>query len=65
MIKEECKDQELMQSSTTPDRRHHMEKCQNTRKKHHTLESQEVSPFPAGDHKAGRSRQDSFIQGHN
>ena len=27
-------------------------------RKHHTRESQEVSPFPAGDHKAARNRQD-------
>ena len=27
--------------------------------KHHTQESQEVSPFPAGDHKAEMSRQES------
>ena len=46
--KEEGKDQELIQSSITSDPRHHMGKWQNT-KKHHTQESQEVSPFPAGD----------------
>ena len=33
------------------------ESGKNTRK-HHTQESQEVSPFPAGDHKAARNRQD-------
>ena len=33
------------------------ESDKNTRK-HHTQESQEVSPFPAGDHKAARNRQD-------
>ena len=27
--------------------------------KHHTQESQEVSPFPASDHKAARNTQDS------
>ena len=31
----------------------------NTRK-HHTQESQEVSPFQAGDHKAAMNRQDSM-----
>ena len=45
-----CKDQESIQSSTTPD--------QDTKWKvtnsqlDTTNESQEVSPFPAGDHKA-------------
>ena len=29
-------------------------------RKHHILESQEVSPFPAGDHKAAMIRQDSM-----
>ena len=29
----------------------------NTRKRH-TMESQEVSPFPGGDHRTTRSRQD-------
>ena len=57
----EGKDQESIQSSTTPDPRHHMGKGQNTRK-HHTHESQEVSPFPAGEHKSARSRQDSIIK---
>ena len=33
----------------------------NTRK-HHTNESQEVSPFPAGDHKAARNRQDNLTK---
>ena len=31
----------------------------NTRK-HHTQKDQDVSPFPAGDHKAARNRQDSM-----
>ena len=31
----------------------------NTRK-HHTQDSQEVSPFPAGDHKAAMNRQESM-----
>ena len=51
--KEEGKDQESIQSSTE----HHVGKWQNTRK-HHIQESQEVSPFPAGDHKAAMNRQD-------
>ena len=33
----------------------------NTRKRH-TQESQEVSPFSAGDHKAARNRLDSIIK---
>ena len=33
----------------------------NTRK-HHTQESQEVSPFPAGDHMAARNRRDNIIK---
>ena len=36
----------------------------NTRK-NHTTESQEVSPFPAGNHKAARNRQDSIIKTNN
>ena len=35
------------------------ENDKNTRK-HCTQESQEVSPFPAGDHKTARKRQDSM-----
>ena len=31
-------------------------------RKHHTQESQEVSPFPAGDHKAARDRKDNIIK---
>ena len=50
------KDQESIQSSTTPDLEHHMGKWQNTRK-YRIQESQEVSPFPAGDHKAAMNRQ--------
>ena len=37
-----------------------MGKWQKHTKKHHIQESQEVSPFPGGDHKAARSRQDSM-----
>ena len=37
------------------------ESDQNTRN-HHTQESQEVSPFPAGDHKAAWNRQDSITK---
>ena len=38
-----------------------LESDKNTRK-HHTQESQEVSPFQASDHKAARNRQDSLIK---
>ena len=31
-----------------------------TTRKHHTRESQEVSPYPEGDHKAARNRQGSI-----
>ena len=44
---------------TIPDPKQHMGKWQNTGK-HPTQESQEVSPFPAGDHKAARYRQDTM-----
>ena len=56
-IKQEGKDQESIQSSTTPDPGHHIGKGQNTRK-YHIQESQEVSPFPAGDHKAAMNREE-------
>ena len=36
----------------------------NTRK-HHIHESQEASPFPAGDHKAAMIRQESITNTHN
>ena len=56
---EEGKDQESIQSSTTHGSGHLMRKWQK-QKKHHIQESQEVSPFPASDHKAARNRQDSI-----
>ena len=59
--KEESKDQESIQSSTTPEPRHEREVDKNTRK-HHTQESQEVSPFPVGDYKAERNRHDGIIK---
>ena len=49
-----CKDQESIQSSTTPDPGYQWESYKlivDT-----TNESQEVSPFPAGDHKAHINR---------
>ena len=58
--KDEDKDQESIQSSTKPDPGHHMGKNKNTRRQQ-ILERQEVSTFPAGDHKAARNRQDSIL----
>ena len=49
-----CKDQESIQSSTTRDRGHQWESDKLTVDT--TNESQEVSPFPAGDHKAHINR---------
>ena len=54
----EGKDQESIQSSTTPDPGTPYGKVTKTQE-NITLKSQEVSPFPAGDHKATRNRQDS------
>ena len=36
--------------------------CDKNTRKHHIQESQEVCPFPAGDHKALRNRQDSMTK---
>ena len=55
-VKGNAKDQESIGLCTTPDPRQHMVKPTKTQK--HTLEIQEVSPFPAGDHKAARNRQE-------
>ena len=49
-----CKDQESIQSSTTPDPGYQWESDKLTEDT--TNESQEVSPFPAGDHKAHINR---------
>ena len=61
--KEEGKDHESIQSSTTPDPGHHMGNGKSTRK-YHTQESQEVSPFTAGDHKAARLFEDNLRTEH-
>ena len=53
--KEEGKDQELIQSSSTPDPGHHTRESDKDTRIHHTQESQKVSPFPAGDQKAARN----------
>ena len=49
-----CKDQESIQSSTTPDPGYQWESDKLTEDT--TNEGQEVSPFPAGDHKAHINR---------
>ena len=49
-----CKDQESIQSSTTPDPGYQWVSDKHTEDT--TNESQEVSPFPAGDHKAHINR---------
>ena len=49
-----CKDQESIQSSTTSDPGYQWESDKLTADT--TNESQEVSPFPAGDHKAHINR---------
>ena len=52
--KKGCKDQESIQSSTLPDPGYQWESDKLTADT--TNESQEVSPFPAGDHKAHINR---------
>ena len=55
--KEEGKDQELIQPSTTPDPGHHMTK----RQKHKKTPQTRDHLIPAGDHKAARNRQNGII----
>ena len=52
--KKDSKDQESIQSSTTPDPGYQWESDNVTIR--HQKESQEVSPLPAGDHKASTNR---------
>ena len=52
--KKEGKDQEFIQSSTTPDPGYQWESDNVTIR--HPNESQEVSPFPAGDLKTSTNR---------
>ena len=52
-IRNQCTEVPYLTQDTTP------ESDKNTIK-HHTQESQEVSPFPAGDHKAAMNRQESI-----
>ena len=47
--KEECKDQESIQSSTTPDPRHQNGKVTDNKYEHHTQEGQDVIYFLADD----------------
>ena len=56
--KKEGKDQKMIQSSTTPDQDNTW-KSKEITIKHHTQESQEVSPNPVGDHKATANRQET------
>ena len=59
--KEEDNNQESIQLSTTPDPGQHMVKWQQ-HMNHHIQESQEVSSFAEGDHKAAMNRQDSMTE---
>ena len=43
------------------DLEYHLESDKNTRK-HNTQDSQEVNPFPAGDHMAATNRQDNITK---
>ena len=61
--KQGCKDQESIQSSTTPDPGYQWESDKLTEDT--TNESQEVSPFPAGDHKAQINRRAQRHNKHN
>ena len=55
--KEEGKGKESIQLSNTHDPGHGMVwESDKNNKKHHIQGSQEVSPFPTGDHKAARNR---------
>ena len=58
--KEDGKGKESIQLSNTHDPEHGMvwKGDKNNKKKHHIQGSQEVSPFPTGDHKAARNRHD-------
>ena len=58
-ITEDGKDQKLIQSSTTPDPGNIWESVKQYKK---TQESQEVSPFPACNHKAARNRHGIIIK---
>ena len=59
--KKEGKYQESIQSSTTPGPNTIWESDENIIK-YHTQKGQEASPFPAGNRKAARNRQDSITK---
>ena len=61
LSREESKDQESIQSSATPDLGYLMGSDKYTIK-HHIQESQEISPDPAGDHKAAWHRQGNIVK---
>ena len=54
-----CKDQEWLQSNTTPDPGYQWES--DNSQLDTTNESQEVSPFPTGDHKAQIKRREQIL----
>ena len=56
--KKNCKDQEMIQSSTTTDPGYLWESNKNTI--NITNKSKEVTPFPAGDNKAAMNRRESM-----
>ena len=58
LSKEEGKNQDRYNQIPHPTQETIWVSDKNTRQ-HHIQESQEVSPFPAGDHKTARNRQDS------
>ena len=65
--KEEDKDQKTIQSSTTPDPRHHMGKWQKHKETPRTREPRGQllpSRLSQGDHKNARNRQESIIKTH-
>ena len=56
LSKKKGKDQKSTQSSTTPDPGHHIKVT--ITQTNHIQDSQDVSPVPAGDHKATMNRQE-------
>ena len=59
LSKKGSKDQETIQSNTTPDPGYYMGKWQK-KQLNITNESQEVSPFQAGDHRTAMNRRESM-----
>ena len=60
-LSREGKDQESMQSSTTPDPEQHSGKWQKHKKTTHTW-AKRLALFQAGDHKAARNIQDNITK---